>query len=148
MPHKSDDLDSPATGSPGARWPWLDRPVWLWGPVGAYAALIFGLSSLSDVSMAPSSVSDKSLHAWLYAGFGLLVVRALARGDWRRIGAGAVAATVAIATVYGLSDETHQLFVPNRQFDLKDLAADAAGAALAAGLAWAWGIIRRHSSTP
>ena len=34
----------------------------------------------------------------------------------------------------GLSDEIHQLFTPERMFDLADLAADVVGAAVAAGL--------------
>ena len=39
---------------------------------------------------------------------------------------------VVIATVYGVTDEIHQRFVPPRQTDAWDVAADATGASLAA----------------
>jgi VanZ family protein len=48
-----------------------------------------------------------------------------------------------IATLYGVSDEIHQAFVPLRTPDVRDVIADATGAALALGAAWAWSIIRR-----
>ncbi len=110
-------------------------------------AVIFALSSVSEVSGLPGGMSDKTGHGLLYAGLGLLVVRALARGRLAMVGAGTAALAILIAVAYGLSDELHQLFVPNRQFDLHDVAADGVGAAVAAGLAWAWGIIRRHSGS-
>ena len=37
----------------------------------------------------------------------------------------------ALTLLYALTDEWHQTFVPGRQFDLRDLALDAAGSALA-----------------
>jgi len=110
-------------------------------------AMIFALSSVPDVPALPGGMSDKTGHGLLYAGLGLLLVRALAGGRPAAIGGGTFVLAILIAVVYGLSDETHQLFVPNRQFDLHDLAADAGGAAVAAGLGWAWGIIRRHSAS-
>jgi VanZ family protein len=110
-------------------------------------AFIFALSSVSDVPGLPGGMSDKTGHALLYAGLGFLLVRALARGRLAMIGAGTAVLTILIAAGYGLSDETHQLFVPGRQFDLLDLAADGVGAGVAAGLGWAWGIIRRHSAS-
>jgi VanZ family protein len=81
----------------------------------------------------------------LYAGLSALVVRALTRG-WRMpIRFGLVLAAAAIATAYGISDEIHQHFVPPRQADVFDVAADAAGAALAAVGLYGWDIIRgRH----
>jgi len=109
--------------------------------------VIFALSSISDVPGLPGGMSDKTAHGLLYAGLGLLLVRALAGGRPTMVGASTVVLAILIAVVYGLSDETHQLFVPGRQFDLRDLAADGVGAAVAAGLGWAWGIIRRHSAS-
>lgn len=125
----------------------LSSRLALWVPVVLYMTLIFSLSSVSDVPALPGGMSDKSAHALLYAGLGILLVRALAGGRGTKVGAGTFALTILIAAVYGLSDEIHQLFVPGRQFDLRDLAADGIGAAVAAGLGWAWGIIRRRSAS-
>ena len=53
-------------------------------------------------------------------------------------------ATGYFSTIYGVTDEGHQYFVPPRQTDVFDLMADAIGAAVSAGVLYA-GIIRtRH----
>ena len=46
----------------------------------------------------------------------------------------AVVLAILLATVYGLTDEIHQLFVPDRMFDLVDLLVDCIGAACASAL--------------
>jgi VanZ family protein len=84
----------------------------------------------------PEGVSDKSGHAAAYCGLGLVVLRALARGEWAGIGAGTSLAAIGLTTAFGASDELHQLFVPGRSADLRDLIADATGAA--AGVIAAW----------
>jgi VanZ family protein len=115
----------------------------LWAPVGVYCALIFALSSISNVPALPMRISDKTAHAVLYAGFGFLVTRALAGGIGGTLTARAVFAALAICAVYGLSDEVHQLFVPRRMFDLRDLAADVAGGGLGSAAWWMWSTLRR-----
>jgi VanZ family protein len=115
----------------------------LWGPVGAYCALIFALSSVSNVPALPIRVGDKVAHVVLYAGFGFLVTRALAGGSGRQVTARAALAALAFCAVYGLSDEIHQLFVPRRMFDLTDLAADVAGGGLGSAAWWMWSTLRR-----
>jgi VanZ family protein len=115
----------------------------LWAPVGAYCVLIFALSSVSNVPTLPMHGSDKAAHAVLYAGLGFLVTRALAGGVGRQVTARAVFAALAICAVYGLSDETHQLFVPRRTFDLWDLAADVVGGGLGSAAWWMWNTLRR-----
>ncbi len=125
----------PGPGRPGA--------ARLWGPVLAYCALIFALSSISSVPALPGGMSDKTAHTLLYAGLGFLFARAWTGRAGRPTAAGTVAAVVAFAAIYGLSDECHQLFVPHRQFDLLDLAADVAGGAAGAGAWWLWGILWR-----
>jgi VanZ family protein len=117
--------------------------LWLWGPVFAYCALIFALSSISGLPDLPAHMSDKVAHVLLYSGLGFLVARALSGGIGRPVSGGVVLAVLVAAAVYGLSDEVHQLFVPNRQFDLKDMCADAVGGVTGAGVPWLWGILRR-----
>ena len=121
----------------------------LWLPVAGYMAGIFWLSSQSVLPGA-SIIPDWLNYDWLhhgtaYAGLAVVVVRALAGGRLRAVGMASLVGAWTIATVYGLTDEFHQSFVPGRTADPRDLLADGVGAALGLGLVWAWSIIRRSS---
>jgi hypothetical protein len=100
-----------------------------------YCAAIFLLSAQPSLpDRAPPwldwSGSDKIAHAIVFAGLSLLVYTGVTRSD-RGIGTRArMIVPIAFTTLYGLSDEFHQHFVPNRSFDLFDLLADAAGATI------------------
>jgi VanZ family protein len=108
-------------------------------------AVLFGLSSIPRPPEPPPSfpLTDKAAHLLLYAGLGGLVVRALAGGWSRPVTFGTACLAAAISTLYGASDEIHQHFVPPREMDAIDLAADAAGAALAAGVLYIVSRVRR-----
>jgi VanZ family protein len=106
------------------------RRIALWAPVAVYMALIFAVSSISNPPDLSTSIGDKGAHGLLYVGLAALIVRALA-GGWRPFGGGIAVAAVVYSTLYGVSDELHQLFVPNRTADVADLAADAVGAVVA-----------------
>jgi VanZ family protein len=116
--------------------------MWRWGPVVLYMAIIFGLSSMPSPPSGPPGLSDKDLHAVLYFGLVVLVVRALAGGLRRAVDARTAVLAVAICTVYGITDEIHQHFVPPRQMDVFDAAADTVGASIAAAGLFAIGRIR------
>lgn len=116
--------------------------LWLWGPVVAYMAIIFALSSRS-VLPSPLGLNDKVVHFGFYGGLALLALRATAGGRLAGLSLPAMLAAWAIATVYGATDEFHQSFVPGRSADVWDLVADAAGAALAVVAFGAFGIIAR-----
>lgn len=123
----------------------LQSPLFLWGPVILQMVVIFIASSIPDLRALPGGISDKSGHGLGYAILGAVLLRALARGRLRNVTWGLLAATVLLATLYGVSDEFHQSFVPGRTPDAHDVMADAIGAALAAaagGAARAWGILR------
>jgi VanZ family protein len=117
--------------------------ITLWGPVIAYMAMIFGLSSLSKPPQPPG-VSFYAVHVIVYMGLGALTARAAGTGltnvNWRAV----VIATL-ISSLYGVSDEYHQLFVPGRSFDVFDIVADAIGSLVGASAVGAWSIIRRRS---
>jgi VanZ family protein len=104
-----------------------------WGPVCAYAGGIFYLSSLShpeDHLLFVSRFSDKVLHAAEYAVLGALCFRALygtVSVSWRQW---ATLLAIVLASVYGISDEVHQSFVPFRNSHVLDWVADTVGAAL------------------
>jgi len=105
--------------------------------------LLFFASAQSTLPELPGAPSDKLEHFAAYGVLGLLVVWAVVAGQWRSITLRTVVVAVAISSAYGYADEYHQLFVPNRSYDLMDWAADTTGAAVAAALAWAWSILFR-----
>ena len=98
----------------------------LWGPVLLVMALIFYLSSLPDPGGPPGGISDKTAHFLIYGALGASMMRALAGG--RAAAMPAILAAIVLTTLYGVSDEIHQYFVPPRTPDILDVAADAAGA--------------------
>jgi VanZ family protein len=108
----------------------------------AYMAGIFYASSISDPPVPPD-VSDVSLHGAAYFGLALLLIRALARGRWSGVTPVTLVGAWMIAVAYGMTDEWHQSFVPNRTAEWRDLGSDAIGAFVATVIVGAWGIIRR-----
>jgi VanZ family protein len=116
--------------------------AWLWLPVVVYMAAIFFASSMPDPPVPPNA-SDISLHGVAYFGLTLLLIRALARGQWSGVTIPTLAAAWAIAVAYGVTDEWHQSFVPNRYSEFRDVGSDAIGALVATVVIGAWGIIRR-----
>src|SRR5688500_43079 len=106
-------------------------------------AMLFTLSSFSTLPSPPGGFSFYDVHVAAYAGLAVVTVRAIANGlrdvSWR-----AVAGAIVISTLYGVSDEYHQLFVPGRSFDYFDIVADAIGSVAGAAGAGAWSIIIRR----
>ncbi len=96
----------------------------------AWMGVIFGLSSLHGSSV-PGRYSTLG-HFLLYAVLGTLYFRALPAGGRRWA---IVAAAVALASLYGISDEIHQSIVPGRMPDPVDWLVDTAGALTAVMLA-------------
>jgi VanZ family protein len=110
-------------------------------------AVLFFLSSLSHLPSPPGGLTDKHEHFLAYGVLGALALRALTHGRWRDVRLRTVAGAILIASAYGVTDEFHQRFVPGREYDVLDMAADAIGSATSAGLLWAWRIIRQRSDT-
>ena len=112
--------------------------TWLryWGPVCGYAGLIFYLSSQPHPEEnLPSFVglfSDKFLHIIEYAVLGALCYRALYWGTNESLRQWAGPLAVLFTSLYGISDEVHQSFVPFRESSWLDWAADTVGAAVGA----------------
>jgi VanZ family protein len=104
----------------------------IWGPFLAALAIIFWLSSLSTVPGA-SYFWDKFLHAFGYAGLGILALRAFHGGFTPARLVPTLLAGVAVL-LWGISDEFHQSFVPGRDASALDLLADMIGFLLAVAL--------------
>ena len=98
-----------------------------------WALLIFVLSSIPGAAFPPSKLlsQDKLIHVAVYAVFGALVFLALNR-KWSQKTSVLVLIAGATATLYGFSDEFHQVFVPGRAADLRDVLADGVGGFLGA----------------
>jgi VanZ family protein len=99
------------------------------GPVLAYAALIFFLSSLSSFpETVPSFFGfDMIAHFFEYYFFGCLLCRWFSSTDRYRKRRCVLLMTILIGTGYALGDEWHQSFVPGRDASLWDALFDAAG---------------------
>jgi len=103
-----------------------------WAPVVAWMAVIFAASS-RPVPAAVSGVPDWIPHAIEYAVLAVLACRAMAGGLHAPVSPAVAAGAVALAFLYGVSDEIHQSFVPGRFAEAADLVKDLAGAVLGAG---------------
>ena len=121
----------------------MTRRVRVWGPAWVTMVLIFVLSSISGLGPIPGGVDDGVAHALQYAVLAALLLRGLAGARWRGVRVRAAALAVLLATLYGVTDEAHQWFVPGRTAEVTDLVADALGAAVAAGVICGWSIVRR-----
>jgi len=120
----------------------MKRHLWVWGPAVAQMGAIFFLSSLSQPPL-PEGMSDHTGHSIGYAILGVLVLRGLAGASWPGVTLMRGVMTVAFGTLYGMSDEWHQSFVPGRTPAWDDVAADFRGALLGAAFVLILHIINR-----
>ena len=98
------------------------RLLSLWLPVLVWAALIFTLSGIPDLSTGLGGwdlVLRKCAHMTEYAILAVLLLRALGRE----------APAFAAAVAYACTDELHQHFVQGRHASPIDVGIDAVGAA-------------------
>lgn len=118
----------------------IGRWAWALGPVALYAGLIVYLSSRS--SLPSVRVSDKLLHFVEYAALAFLITRAFMLLRPSASSRRATLLAIALATAFGLSDELHQRFVPNRDASYLDLVADFLGSVTGAMIYAAWADLR------
>ena len=101
----------------------MPRSLSLWLPVVAWAALIFGLSSIPSLSSGLGTwdtVLRKLAHTAEFAVLAALLWRAL-RNEL---------AALVVAIAYAATDEVHQIFVRGRHGSPVDVAIDGIGAAI------------------
>jgi VanZ family protein len=113
-------------------------PVATWLPVVLWAAVIFAFSSAPSLGTdlgTWDTILRKLAHLAEYAVLGALLARATRR---------AVAA-VALAVLYAVTDEVHQVFVEGRHGSPLDVGIDTLGAIVGV-LAWGWLARRRTGS--
>lgn len=96
----------------------------------AYCGLIFWLSDQQRLPMPTSfEFQDKFLHTGAYWLMAILSWRALRHLGWSAKTLGLI--SFGFCSLYGLSDEWHQSFVPGRESSGADWLADTIGAAIA-----------------
>jgi VanZ family protein len=98
-------------------------------------ALIFFASSVPGDEL-PGHLWDKLVHLLVYAGLGVLFLIPLAEARLSRVTLKTAATAVFLSVLYGAFDEVHQSFTPDRSPDVRDLFADALGAALGVAAVW------------
>ncbi len=97
---------------------------------------------LSSLSQPPESLMevidwgpiDKVFHLVEYTVLGILLARALSYSLRRMLPNAAWIIALAVAVLFGLSDEWHQSFVLGRHSSIADLIVDIIGSALGVGI--------------
>jgi VanZ family protein len=119
--------------------------VRIWVPVIVWCAVIFVQSGSAAPDVVPRLPHiDKVVHAGVYGLLGFLVCRALVTVDvLRRRPRLLVALGTFAAALYGLSDEWHQSFVPERTADVLDLTADTIGGFIGSLVHYRWKMKKR-----
>jgi len=98
-----------------------------WVPAILWMGVMFFFSSLPDAATPGRFlISDKILHGAEYLILAFLILFALQRTTSLNF-AGCFWIALIIGTLWAISDEIHQLYVPTRNFDFKDMAADIGG---------------------
>ena len=100
-----------------------------WLPLVAYCVFIYIQSSYPSPEELPSfEFSDKLMHFGAYAVMGVLVYRAYQALPVKANVQLIVLLSMISASLYGVSDEIHQAFVPYRDGSFGDVIADVLGA--------------------
>lgn len=144
------------------------RLLTLWLPVVLWMALIF-IGSHQQGLPAPQShwldvLMKKTAHVLEYATLGLLLLRGwlgtLAHGGSGTVTRitdaldnGAVAKKASLLTVlvgglYAVSDELHQMLVPTRSGNARDVVIDTLAVTAAVAVVWLWRRSRSRSRSP
>ncbi len=104
-----------------------------WFFVICYMGIIFYFSSLKGTALPELPQGfDKILHTGIYAVLAFLIFLSLKANGVRRY---VFLLSIVITTIYGISDEFHQLYVPGREASISDILADFIGASSGSYLA-------------
>lgn len=98
-----------------------------WVPVFLYAGFIFYISSIPAPEIL-IKIDLSPIHIPEFFILSYLIFRALSREGaalWRTF-----ALAIVITTIYGVTDEIHQLFVPGRSFSIFDIIFNFIGSSL------------------
>lgn len=111
---------------------------WRIVPAVAWMAIIFLLSSQQqapDTPLISDQIAAVVAHLVLYGVLAILIAFA-ATANGRPLTAGTALSAIALAVLYGMTDEVHQSFVPGRDASPFDIIVDLVGATLGVGVWW------------
>ncbi len=121
-------------------------------PALAWALLIFVASSFPGTTYPEINIAgiDKVVHFTIYATLCLFTYNAIRhQRHLPFFSRHAMIFSLLLTTLYGLSDELHQLAVPGRSCDVWDLTADTLGGMACLAIVWMYGrFIRNHRISP
>jgi len=120
-------IEKGGNSSPRLGWHGIGR---YWVPLIGYMVLIFYLSSqpLEELQLPEIWNIDKLLHIVEYGVLGVLWLRALTRYFYKGARLTLKWLALLFTILYGVSDEVHQMLVPNRTPSIFDVMADGLGA--------------------
>lgn len=106
----------------------LNKRIKYWLPAVLYASLIFYISSIPSSKIPPFVIDMSIIHIPEYFILSYLIFRALSKE--KITGWHAFALAILISTLYGITDEAHQVFVPGRYFSIFDMIFNFIGSSL------------------
>lgn len=114
------------------------RIALFWVPAAAYMALIFYLSSrprppIPEILLFPFDPQRYILHFIEFSILGLLLAR-LAFMETKARGGRLLLVAALFTFAYAITDEVHQMFVPERDVSLTDLVFDGLGGLFGAAI--------------
>ncbi|MGD2098132.1 MAG: VanZ family protein [Desulfobacterales bacterium] len=119
-----------------------------WLPPIVYCVAIFIQSSLPGSERMPDiRFFDKLLHFLAYALLGILFYRAYGTLPLRNNYKLLIFISILSTTLYGISDEIHQYFVPSRHADIMDVIANTLGSICGVYLCYRWKGRKKSQST-
>jgi len=119
-----------------------------WLPLLAYCSFIYIQSDYPPPETLPSfNFSDKLLHFTAYALMGILFYRAYQTLSFKNNRQLLLVLSMVSASLYGISDEIHQHFVPYREADFFDAVADILGAICGVYVYQFWQIRKKKTDT-
>ncbi|HWL15094.1 MAG TPA: VanZ family protein [Opitutus sp.] len=124
--------------------PQSDRRKLLWPLLLAVMVTWCSAGSVPDVG-GGIPYFDKIVHFFVYGLMATLVARLGWVQQTRPLG---IYAAVLLVSVFGITDELHQYFTPERSMDVYDWIADTLGASLATLLYAEWRTYRNFLETP
>ena len=110
----------------------MNKLIFNWTILFLYMFLIFYFSSQDKIYILENTpdfnLRDKLLHVLEYGFLGFLTYNAFKQHEF--LNKKLYFYVIMFAVIYAMSDELHQIFIPNREFSIFDFLADSLGSGL------------------